>query len=379
MDSVKNNKIEIQKEFVKQYKNEIFPFLKGYEVLRKRLYSKKQLITWIPITITLIGWIICWLWMLQPLAPECLFMINLMGFPFAIVIIIAIICNYTKKDNDFKLDLKKNCLQKLLNAFGDITWTNNLDLIKNEELKPSELFADFDQRTTDDEFCGTYKDINFKICETTLLKEFSTGKNRSVMKIFSGIVLEFELNKITKAHTIVSTKGDLTARDNKWLWIIGSLGIIEPILKSCEDDNYSFAIGFLIIYLIIVGIILLYRVFKKEKNEKQKIILEDVKFGKKYHVYSQDQIEARCIVTPAFMEKFLNLRTAYGAKNAKCAFYGNKAMFAIATDKNLFEIGSLNKTLLEPETFKKLYTEISAIYDIIDYFKLDKQVTLNSV
>ena len=32
-----NNKIEIQKEFVKQYKNEIFPFLKGHEVLRKRL------------------------------------------------------------------------------------------------------------------------------------------------------------------------------------------------------------------------------------------------------------------------------------------------------------------------------------------------------
>ena len=103
-----------------------------------------------------------------------------------------------------------------------------------------------------------------------------------------------------------------------------------------------------------------------------KIILEDVKFGKKYHVYSYDEVEARCIVTPAFMEKFLNLSTAFGSKNAKCAFYNNNVMIAITTNKDLFEVGKLNKSLLDPDSFKKLYKEISAIYEIIDYFKLRK-------
>ena len=71
------------------------------------------------------------------------------------------------------------------------------------------------------------------------------------------------------------------------------------------------------------------------------------------------------------MEKFLNIRTAFGAKNAKCAFYENKIMFAISTNKNLFEIGSLNKSLLEPKSFSNLYREINAIYELIDYFKLN--------
>ncbi len=373
MDSVKNNKIEIQKEFVKQYKNEIFPFLKGHVVLRKRLNKKCNLIIAIPLIIMALGILLTIFLKNDGYMMSSGRILFLCFSPGILVILAYFLCvNKNEESKKFALELKKSCLQKLLNAFGGITWTNNSNLIKNEELHPSELFADFNQRTTDDEFCGTYKDINFKVCETTLLKEYSTGKNRSVMKIFSGIVFKFEVNKSVKAHTIVSTKGDLTARDNKWLWLVGTLGIIEPVLKSCEDGDYRFAIGFLVVYLIIIGIIALYKIFKKEKNEKQKIILEDVKFGKKYHVYSQDQIEARYIVTPAFMEKFLNLRTAYGAKNAKCAFYRNTVMFAISTDKNLFEIGSLNKTLLEPETFKKLYTEISAIYDIIDYFKLDK-------
>ena len=374
MDSLKNNnKIEIQKEFVKQYKNEIFPFLKGHEVLRKRLNKKCNLIIAIPLIIMALGILLTIFLKNDGYMMSSGRILFLCFSPGILVILAYFLCvNKNEESKKFALELKKSCLQKLLNAFGDITWTNNSNLIKNEELHPSELFADFNKRTTDDEFCGTYKDINFKVCETTLLKEYNTGKNRSVMKIFSGIVFKFEVNKSVKAHTIVSTKGDLTARDNKWLWLVGTLGIIEPVLKSCEDGDYRFAIGFLVVYLIIIGAIALYKIFKKEKNEKQKIILEDVKFGKKYHVYSQDQTEARYIVTPAFMEKFLNLRTAYGAKNAKCAFYGNTVMFAISTDKNLFEIGSLNKTLLEPETFKKLYTEISAIYDIIDYFKLDK-------
>ena len=59
-------------------------------------------------------------------------------------------------------------------------------------------------------------------------------------------------------------------------------------------------------------------------------------------------------------------------QKAKLVFCGNTVMFAISTNKNIFEIGRLNKTLLNQDVFKKLFAEISAIYDIIDYFNLDK-------
>ena len=117
------------------------------------------------------------------------------------------------------------------------------------------------------------------------------------------------------------------------------------------------------------------KIFYSEKETinsegMEKINLEDVKFNKKFEVYSQDQIEGRCYVTPAFMERFVNLNTAFGAKKAKCAFFQNQIMFAISTKKNLFEIGSLNKSLLDFNTFENFYKEINAIYEMIDYFKL---------
>ena len=49
-------------------------------------------------------------------------------------------------------------------------------------------------------------------------------------------------------------------------------------------------------------------------------------------------------------------------------------MFAISTKKNLFEIGYINRNLLEPKNFKNLFDEINAIYDIIEYFNSDKKL-----
>ena len=72
------------------------------------------------------------------------------------------------------------------------------------------------------------------------------------------------------------------------------------------------------------------------------------------------------------MEKFLNLEVAFESQKAKCSFYDNKIMLAISTNKNLFEIGYLNKSLLEPKNFKNLFNEMNAIYDIIEYFNLDR-------
>ena len=89
------------------------------------------------------------------------------------------------------------------------------------------------------------------------------------------------------------------------------------------------------------------KISKKYEKPLDKVNLEDPMFSKKFDVYSSDQIEARFWVTPAFMERFQNLTTAFGTKKAKCSFYdGDKIMFAISTDKNLFEIGNIETSLL---------------------------------
>ena len=104
--------------------------------------------------------------------------------------------------------------------------------------------------------------------------------------------------------------------------------------------------------------------------------LEDPKFAKRFNVYSSDQVEARYLVTPSFMERFQNLNTAFGAKKAKCSFYDDKIMFAISTNKNLFEVGSIWRSLEDPKTLNQLFDELYSIYSMIDYFKLDQKIGL---
>ncbi len=374
MDSIAEN-IDIKKKFVEEYETKVFPFLKGHEVLRRKLNENcnfKIIIAWfVYLTSLLLVYIFTNNYdpLLYSIRTFYLFMISW----FIVICIIYFSYSYkNKKNKEFCLNLKSHCFEYLLPALGDIKWSNNKNIITDGNLEKSELFAMFNKRTIDDELTGTYKNTKFKACETQLLYISGSGKNRSCTNVFKGIVLEFKLNKTFKTQTVISTKGDLTARDNHWLWAVFALtSFVEPITKCYTKGDYISGNIFLAIGLLIAITIFTYSFFSKNKNKEQKIILEDVKFNKKYHVYSDDQVEARCIVTPAFMEKFLNIRTAFGAKNAKCAFYGNKIMFAISTNKNLFEIGSLNKSLLEPKSFSNLYREISAIYELIDYFKLN--------
>ena len=105
--------------------------------------------------------------------------------------------------------------------------------------------------------------------------------------------------------------------------------------------------------------------------------LEDSDFNKKYIVTTEDQIEGRYLITTGFMDRFKNLQTAFGTKNIKCAFFDNKIMFALHTNKDFFELsGGLFHSLKHPKQVKSFYEETTAIYDIIDYFKLDEKTGL---
>lgn len=98
-------------------------------------------------------------------------------------------------------------------------------------------------------------------------------------------------------------------------------------------------------------------------------------FSKLFNVESEDEVESRYLITPAFMERFLNLTTAFGTNKAKCSFYDNKITFAISTRRNLFEFDSLFKSLTNIKNIK-FFKELMSVIDMIDYFKLDKNIGL---
>ena len=114
----------------------------------------------------------------------------------------------------------------------------------------------------------------------------------------------------------------------------------------------------------------------RKRKHFEKVELEDVEFDKRFKVASENQIEARYLVTPAFMDRLKSLQTAFGTKNVKCSFFDDKIMFAISTNKDLFEVGTLTVPLNNSKQMTEFFNELSSILQLIDYFKLDEKTGL---
>lgn len=282
-------------------------------------------------------------------------------------------------NKNFVQSLKLQCMDKVVNAFGNLKWYDCCDLITNNELNKSQLFAYYNRRSAFDAFKGKYKDVTFQISETEMLYESGSGKNRTVVTIFRGVIIKFKSNKDIKATTIIATKGDKNIKNR---YSIPVLGVLGGWICCFFSDNMNFTTGpllwFVILFVCLAVIVICIDKFSKGSNEFdfEEIKLEDPEFTKKYRAYSTDQVEGRYLITPAFMQRFKNIQTAFGTNKVKCSFYGDNLMFAISTRRNLFEIGNLFRSLNNPKQMTAFFNELSSILSLIDYFKLDENTRL---
>lgn len=84
---------------------------------------------------------------------------------------------------------------------------------------------------------------------------------------------------------------------------------------------------------------------------KPKTKLEDVDFEKEFETHTTNEIECRYLLTPAFIERFNNIKMTFYARKISCSFYKNKVYLAIPTYKNLFEAVKTDKSLYEKKNF----------------------------
>ena len=369
---MKNKYLERTLEFHKIYQDEILPILRREEPNRK-LFINKIIKYWTLVSILVILTVVfLWFWInyteqRSPILP-ILSVITLAAASILIYFPFYRISNFTES-------IKKRCLSKILRVFGDITCVSGTECIKKEDLFVSALFPKYDTREDDDEFIGTYNGVDFKISETELFKIYRTKNGENRKSVFKGVILSFDANKTIKNRTMVATKGDLTLKNSYFLAILPIFSTLVRIILEFDKLNPIYILIALILSLPIAwGLAYLFR--EKEKEKLDEVILEDSRFCKKFNVYSSDQVEARYLITTAFMERLQNLKTAFGAKKVKCSFFGNQIMFAISTKKNLFEIAKINIPLTDPKTINECYNELSAIYKMISYFKLDKKTGL---
>lgn len=364
-----------RKEFYEKYHRDIAPKLLEYE--QKRIDEILKLIGYEILCIS--GILLCgWgYWRLFNIFDSSyLFLVSVALLVATIGGLITFLYLPIKFNNDFVKMIKTNCMQTIISVFGSISWLDKEAIITDNMLNNSDLFAGYNRRIHKDGFKGEYNGVKYSIAETEMYYESGSGKNRVVVPVFNGVVIRFSSNKSIKNKTIITSKRDINIKKRNWgLWLTVLLLVVQIALQF--EKNWWIAV------LIMGGIVLAYFLVawiignKEEKKEILKEVkLEDPVFCKKYNVYSSDQIEARYLVTTAFMERFNKVRTAFGAKNIKCSFYNNDIIFAVWTNKNLFEIGNLYKKLDNPAQLSEFFSELESILNLVDYFKLDEHTKL---
>ncbi len=284
------------------------------------------------------------------------------------VVIYVLISN----NKSFSRKLKKRCMRKILSTFENMQWQDeNNNLISTNELITSDLFSNFTHCKTYDGFSGNYKGVHYKISELYLYFLAGSRKRKIYYPVFKGVAMNFSANKLIKNKTIVTSKGDLHIKGRQWFILIGIIYFLPLFVLGFDTPMLPWILA------ICTGVLLLIFLCTKRNQEKLgEIQLEDPVFSKKYRVYSSDEVESRYLVTPAFMERFNNVKTAFGARKIKCSFYNKDIMFAISTNKNLFELGDLFHSLKNPKKIMRFFDEITSILMLVDYFKLDEHTKI---
>ena len=279
----------------------------------------------------------------------------------------------------YKEYIKTNFMFKFLQCFKDIrriSDENSAQIFSIKELEASNLFSTFNKIKVDDAFKGNYNGVDYKIAEIKLIEQGDKDSTTA----FKGVILSVPSNKTIKANTIIATKRDMNIR-NYPTGIIASI-ILVPILIcewflslkfSSDIDNFIKLIVLTIITLIIICS------FIEKQKSMQTVKLESTNFEKRFNVFSKNQVEARYLLTPTFIEKFTRLYTAFGTNKAKCSFYkdfsGNdRIMFAISTNRDLFEPGNLFTPINEPKYM--FLSDFTSIFNMIEFFKLDEKTKL---
>jgi hypothetical protein len=100
--------------------------------------------------------------------------------------------------------------------------------------------------------------------------------------------------------------------------------------------------------------------------------LEDPEFEEEFVVYSQDQVEARYILSPSFMKRVIEFKRKSGRK-IHLSFVDSSLYLAISFDRGSFE-PRLFQSSLNIEPFEEYYEDLTLIHSIVGDLNLNTRI-----
>lgn len=331
---------EFRKNAYKIFSEEIIPIAKKFESERIKILKNARFFS-------LAGGILTFFIVLSFFAiailPEYLARTFVSLTPILCIPVLLIPLWYTNIKKDFEIKVKEQIFPVVLRSLGNFEWCQvNIDMHRYDKVKHSGLFYGVFKKAhpdtnpnginnkvfihDDDVFTGSYKDIEITITDTELSYDGD--------KFFQGIIISLETPKLYKGTTIVQQNTLLRKTYfRKWRY--------DEIAPYLEQVN-----------------------------------LEDSGFMKQFSVYATDQVEARYILTPSFMERLKQVSFAFDAKQTDLCIVNNMVWLAIKTNKDMFKLGTLTKSVYDFKEFQTTMNEITSILELIDELNLDVNVGL---
>lgn len=349
-----NNFQDFLHNYQKKFAKEVYPQLKDFERERKYIIEQCKRITNTQYILCILAFLIYVIVSVtfslhdyNAIKNISLLSTSLNSCSLTFLITTGLIClwAYLQKSTYktcFIAQIKTKVMPVLMQAFDTFQWWSycNAPLVKNigtkadfkvkltdtavpyEVLSSSMLYTNPGILLADDNFKGTYKGIQISITRAAF--SYGVDENRPITEGqgFSGILILLDIKKNFSGYTLIRTPRN---RD----------------LKMFE-----------------------------------KVKLEDPVFSKRFCIFSNDQTEARYLLTPTFISRFLKLQKAFNGDKIEASFFDDKLLISIERTEGGFNLGDINTPVDNTEQYKVLYNEIVSILRIIDILKLNQNIGL---
>lgn len=239
--------------------------------------------------------------------------------PAILVSLLAALVLFAVLNGLYRKDVKRQVVG-LLAARTDFTYHakgvfNIADINRHKILPPH------DNSRIEDGFDGTFNEVPLSVQEVHLSNMEVEGGSGSEprrtrdMTIFWGVVARIRLKRPVEGHTVV---------------------ISRNVMQT---------------------------LFRTRFSAFERVRLVSPAFERRFDAMSTDQIEARVILNPAFMERFMEIGRILDARWMEVSFHGDEIVFAVQRFKNLFEApplwtpvteSSLRRTLCDLDSFLKI-------------------------
>ena len=311
--------------FAEHYRTRLLPRVKNYEKKRIKALNVARIrcLKSIPIIIVLLGII------LAISNSDVLSKYIGSAFLISVGIISVIVVFIYSSINKYKTSIKGKIFPRILEFAGDFVYKPNYSA-PFAQYKKYDILPPFDPPVSfsEDYVKGTYNNVNIEFFEARLMRGAHFKGKKAV---FNGVIAKISVNKKFSSKTVIrADKGSFGD------WVSG----------------------------------------RKLPENQEVVRLEDPKFDKLFNVYSNDQIEARYLLTTTFMERLIEVEKAFGSQKIECSFYKQSLVMAIHLKKDWFEPGPITEIEDFQDDSKNLLTDINSIFNICDTLQMDSEIRL---